>query len=145
MKPRRSIVLSLCLALVVPATMLALTSRAAAGAATAAKAPVVHTDKGAIQGVAAAGVDSYLGVRYAKAPVGPLRWERPQPATAWRGVMPTTAYGNRCPQSPSTNGPLSLTEDCLSVNVQRPSGTPGPGGLPVYVFFHGRRPDQRQL
>jgi carboxylesterase type B len=135
MKLRRSMVLTLVL--VLPVTLLAVTWVAPAGAATAVRSPVVHTDKGAIQGVTKAGVDSYLGVRYARAPVRRLRWEPPQPATAWTGVLPTTSYGSRCPQTPSPNGPLSLTEDCLFLNVQRPTGTVLGDALPVYVFIHG--------
>jgi carboxylesterase type B len=135
MKPRRTMVMTL--ALVLPLTMITLTWAAPTGAAAAVRSPVIHTDKGAIQGVTRDGVDSYLGVRYAKPPIGRLRWEPPQPATAWPGVLSTTSYGNRCPQAPSTNGPLSLTEDCLFLNVQRPTGTAPGDRLPVYVFIHG--------
>ncbi len=101
------------------------------------KTPVVHTDKGNVQGLSQDGVDSYLGVRYARPPIGELRWRPPKPADAWPGVAPTIAYGNRCPALPSTNGPLSLTEDCLFLNVQRPAGTHRGDKLPVYVFIHG--------
>jgi carboxylesterase type B len=76
-------------------------------------------------------------VRYAKAPVGALRWAPPQPPAAWTGVRATTSYGNRCPQTANTNGPLSLTEDCLFLNVQRPAGTAATDRLPVYFFIHG--------
>jgi len=110
----------------------------AAGPATAdAPPPIAHTDKGDVQGIRADGVDSFLGVRYARPPVGALRWEPPQPAESWAGVAQATTYGNRCPALPSTNGPLSLTEDCLFLNVQRPAGTSAGAGLPVYVFIHG--------
>ena len=47
------------------------------------------------------------------------------------------AFGNRCPALVSTNGARSTTEDCLFVNVQRPSGTSKHSALPVYVFIHG--------
>jgi carboxylesterase type B len=136
MKLRRIAVLSS--ALVSGLTMVAVTGLVPAGAAVSSVAsPVVQTDKGAIQGVSRAGVDSYLGVRYAQAPVGRLRWEPPQPPQAWTGVLSTTRFGNRCPQTPSPNGPLSLTEDCLFLNVQRPVGTAAGDALPVYVFIHG--------
>jgi len=109
----------------------------AAGATAATSAPVVKTLQGAIRGVSADGVDSFLGVRYAAAPVGALRWHPPQPVPAWRGVKAATAYGNRCPALASTNGPRATNEDCLFVNVQRPTGTRVTMRLPVYVFIHG--------
>jgi carboxylesterase type B len=46
-------------------------------------------------------------------------------------------YGNRCPAPASGNGPQSLTEDCLFLNVQRPATTQSGGRLPVYVWIHG--------
>jgi carboxylesterase type B len=44
---------------------------------------------------------------------------------------------NRCPAPHSGNGPQSLTEDCLFLNVQRPATTRSHGRLPVYVWIHG--------
>src|SRR3954451_2208324 len=79
----------------------------ATGVADASGSVVVRTLQGALQGVSSHGVDSLLGVRYAAAPVGPLRWQPPQPVPAWSGVKSATAYGNRCPALVSTNGPLS--------------------------------------
>ena len=104
-------------------------------AATAHHQPTVRTDKGVVQGVRDSGVDSFLGIRYAAPPTGDLRWRAPRPAAAWRGVARATAYGNRCPAAASSNGPRTENEDCLFVNVQRPSGVSRP--LPVYVFIHG--------
>ncbi len=98
---------------------------------------VVRTDAGAVRGVRAGGVDSFLGLPYAAAPVGALRWRPPQPAPAWSGVRPASRYGNRCPATASTNGPRSETEDCLFLNVQRPAGARPGARLPVYLFIHG--------
>jgi carboxylesterase type B len=99
--------------------------------------PVVSTQSGAVSGVQADGVDSYLGIPYAAPPVGELRWSPPEPPASWDGVRAADAYGNRCPATESTNGPRSETEDCLFVNVQRPAGTTPEDRLPVYVFIHG--------
>jgi carboxylesterase type B len=98
---------------------------------------VVRTPDGALRGNRAHDVDSFLGVRYAQAPTGHLRWAAPKPVKPWKGVRPAEAYGNRCPALPSSNGPLSLTEDCLFLNVQRPAKTRSGERLPVYVWIHG--------
>jgi para-nitrobenzyl esterase len=66
-------------------------------AAGAADPVVVQTDKGAVRGVRGAGVDRFLGIRYAVAPVGDLRWRAPQPAPAWSDVRPATEFGKTCP------------------------------------------------
>jgi carboxylesterase type B len=78
-----------------------------------------------------------LGIRYAQPPTGHLRWAPPRPVTPWKGVRSAEAYGNRGPALPSTNGPQSLTEDCLFLNVQRPAKTRSHERLPVYVWIHG--------
>ncbi|MCW2640371.1 MAG: carboxylesterase, partial [Dactylosporangium sp.] len=98
---------------------------------------VVVTDKGAVQGFRAGEVDSFLGIRYATPPTGTLRWQPPQPAQPWSGVVPATAYGNRCPQVAGSHGPRTESEDCLFVNVQRPAGLKRGDRRPVYVFIHG--------
>jgi para-nitrobenzyl esterase len=98
---------------------------------------IVRVDTGLVQGVRSGEVDSFLGIPYARPPVGDLRWRPPQPALPWSGVRAAAAYGNRCPQLASTNGPHSLTEDCLFVNVQRPAGVRAGDRLPVYFWIHG--------
>jgi hypothetical protein len=74
---------------------------------------VVATDRGLVHGVRDSGVDDFLGIPYAAPPVGALRWEPPRAAHAWSEVRPATSYGNRCVALASTDGPQSLTEDCL--------------------------------
>jgi carboxylesterase type B len=115
----------------------ALPASAASAAPQSVEPPVVDTGSGAVRGVQADGVDSFLGIPYAAPPVGDLRWSPPQPAAPWDGVRAAEAYGNRCPATESTNGPRSETEDCLFVNVQRPTGNTPEDRLPVYVFIHG--------
>src|SRR5215468_3508741 len=117
-------------------TALAIVLAVPPGAANASSndSLVVRTDKGAIRGVRAGGVDSFLGVRYAAPPTGALRWRPPQPVEPWSGVVPATAYGNRCAAAASTNGPRTEAEDCLFVNVQRPAGLKAGDRRPVYVF-----------
>ena len=39
-----------------------------------------------------------VGVRYAKAPVGPLRFQKPERVDSWEGVVDATTLGSVCPQ-----------------------------------------------
>ena len=100
---------------------------------------VVRTADGLLQGKSAEGTSQFLGIPYAAPPVGPLRWQAPQPARRWAGIRQATSYGNRCPQLASGNGPRSDSEDCLYLNVFAPPGArSGPHGkLPVLVMIHG--------
>ncbi|HEU5268044.1 MAG TPA: carboxylesterase family protein, partial [Jatrophihabitans sp.] len=112
----------------------------AAPAVATAQTPdslVVQTDKGAVHGKRANGVDSFLGIPYAAPPVGSLRWQPPQPHAPWPGVRSATHYGARCAALASTNGPRTNAEDCLFLNVQRATGVTAGRKLPVYVFIHG--------
>ncbi len=117
---------------------------AADGTAGPAGRLIVSTQYGRLRGEHQEGVDQFLGVRYAAPPVGALRWQAPQPVRPWPGVRDATAYGHRCPQLASGNGPREDTEDCLFLNVFTPAGRLGPGtahdarrGLPVMVMIHG--------
>jgi para-nitrobenzyl esterase len=98
---------------------------------------VVRVDTGLLQGARSDGVDSFLGVPYAQPPTGDLRWRPPQPPQPWNGVRGALAFGNRCPQAASTNGPRSETEDCLFLNVWRPANAHPGDRLPVYFWIHG--------
>ena len=100
---------------------------------------VVSTDRGAVRGVISADgrAANFLGIAYAAPPVGALRWRPPQPARAWTGVHPADHYGRVCAQPPSGDGPRSIREDCLYINVQRPAVGDTRQRLPVYVYIHG--------
>lgn len=125
-------------ACVAVATAAAFATVAPITAASAAQSSlIVKTTGGLVEGARSGGVDSFLGIPYAAPPVGSLRWQPTQPVRAWSGVRMATHYGNRCAALPSTNGPRSDHENCLFINVQRPSGTTAGIHLPVYVFIHG--------
>ncbi|MFC4121181.1 carboxylesterase/lipase family protein [Nonomuraea zeae] len=108
-----------------------------AAASPVADRPVVRTDTGLVRGARAGGVDSFLALPYAAPPVGDLRWRAPRPARSWSGVRDAARWGNRCPAAAGSNGPRSETEDCLYLNVFRPSGTQAGRRLPVLFWIHG--------
>ena len=80
--------------------------------------------------------DEFLGIPYAAPPVGALRWQPPRPAAPWHGIRPATSYAPHCPQSSSTFGQASTSEDCLYLNVFTPA-TSKARNLPVMVWVHG--------
>lgn len=112
----------------------------------AAADPAVRTASGALAGKTESGVDTFLGVPYAAAPIGALRWRAPAPPQAWSGTRAATAFGASCVQTISkvAIGPWTpeylttdaTSEDCLFLNVWRPAGRAGEK-LPVLFWIHG--------
>ncbi len=110
------------------------------------KGSLRQLDSGKVVGFA----DSYdtyawLGIPYAKAPVGALRWKAPQAVTPWSNTLEATEYGRSCIQF---SGPLSGVqggegrvvgnEDCLSLNIWAPkSARSSTKKLPVMYWIHG--------
>ena len=82
-------------------------------------------------------VEAFLGIPYAAPPVGDRRWRPPEPAESWTDIREAKAFGAYCSAMKSTNGPRSEAEDCLFINVWRPSDVSADARLPVYAFIHG--------
>jgi para-nitrobenzyl esterase len=103
--------------------------------------PFAFTFSGPVRGtVSSAGVREFLGIPYAAAPVGNLRWRPPVPHAPWFQTLDATQFASHCPQTPSPFGIASTTEDCLFLNVFTPELNAGGGfgGLrPVMVWIHG--------
>lgn len=105
---------------------------------------IVSTQSGRIEGAEHRGVEAFKGVPYARPPVGPLRFQAPEPMKRWRGTRSATAYGPAAPQVGPVNRVIrsvigatgsKQSQDCLYLNVW----TPACDGKrrPVMVWIHG--------
>jgi para-nitrobenzyl esterase len=103
--------------------------------------PTVTVEQGVLSGVEVGSVDEFLGVRYAKPPVGDLRWRPPQPVSPGQQQLDASQFGNNCAQGNSPWGTPSSSEDCLFLNIYVPTATGGSQlwqrKLPVMVWIHG--------
>jgi para-nitrobenzyl esterase len=129
---RRSL-LALSAAFALAAAPLAAGARAPDSPAVAAAAKVVKIRQGALRGTVKDGVEYYLGIPYAAAPVGDLRWKPPAPGPSWTGGRDASKPGASC----AIGRDGSQVEDCLFVNVVRPAGAKAGDRRPVMVWIHG--------
>lgn len=107
----------------------------------ASAAPVVTTADGPVRGQALAdGGAVFRGIRFARPPVGPLRWRAPQPLARWTTPVDAIAPHAACPQPAygDWNRHASETgrEDCLFLDVRTPR-LAADARLPVMVWIHG--------
>ncbi|KAF5277162.1 hypothetical protein FQR65_LT03868 [Abscondita terminalis] len=101
--------------------------------------PIVTTPKGKIKGAVIKSllekdIFSFRGIRYAKAPIGKLRFQPPVVVDNWENIFDATNDGPACPQR--TTSPTS--EDCLRLNVyttRLPSENFNPK-RPVIFYIH---------
>ena len=100
----------------------------------------VKTQYGILEGFEEDGVKKFLGVPFAQAPVGELRWKAPQPVMAWEGVRQAKAFGDD-PMQPNVFGDMAFrgpkrSEDCLYLNIWTAAATTT-DALPVLIYFNG--------
>jgi len=86
------------------------------------------------------GIQTYLGVPFAKPPIGELRWKAPQRLDNWDGIKQTKTFGPR-PMQTLVFGDMKsrssgVGEDCLYLNIWTPA-TRNTKDLPVLVYFFG--------
>ncbi len=101
----------------------------------------VTTHQGKLEGFETEDSFAYLGIPYAAAPVGDLRWRAPQSAPTWKGLRSAKDYGPDCAQAPFPPDAAPIrtapSEDCLYLNVWQPKATEQGKLQPVMVWIHG--------
>ncbi|WP_194410465.1 carboxylesterase/lipase family protein [Microbacterium cremeum] len=109
--------------------------------------PVVATASGRVRGFWRGGADArdrsaaFLGIPFAKPPVGDLRFAAPVPVDPWDGVRDALEFGPTAQRGdtgitliPEPSIPGDAT---LNVNVFTPSPREMDAALPVLVWIHG--------
>ena len=117
------------------AALLALTDPAS----SAANPPTVGVKNGTYEGFysVALNTDNFLGMPFAQPPVGNLRFRNPVSLnSSWSGTRNATTYGFSCVGYNGNASDYFPSEDCLTLNVVRPSGYEGQS-LPVAVWIYG--------
>ncbi|CAO2610282.1 Acylcarnitine hydrolase [Lemmus lemmus] len=117
--------------------------------------PIRNTHTGQVRGSLVkvnnteVGVHIFLGIPFARPLVGPLRFAPPEAPEPWSGVRDGTSYPAMCPQNDdmvNSEGlkmikhfmpPISMSEDCLYLNIYTPAHAREGSNLPVMVWIHG--------
>ncbi|KAM4636009.1 fatty acyl-CoA hydrolase precursor, medium chain-like [Discoglossus pictus] len=116
--------------------------------------PILATKQGQLQGKTVnvketdRAIHVFLGIPFAKPPVGALRFAPPQKAEAWSGLREAIQDPPMCLQVKATMEALMqflmaefqippVSEDCLYLNVFTPANRKKNSKLPVMVFIHG--------
>ncbi|WP_458106605.1 carboxylesterase family protein [Arthrobacter sp. R3-55] len=105
-------------------------------------APIVATELGRVRGFWRGSSAAYLGLPFAAAPVGPLRFAAPGPHPGWAGVRYATTFGATPQRRPfgdvtTIPEPSYPGEETLNVNIFTPAPKDEAALLPVLVWIHG--------
>jgi para-nitrobenzyl esterase len=99
----------------------------------------VGTQSGLVRGLDEGRFEQFLGLPYAAPPVRELRFAPPAAPAAWKGVRVADRQSPACLQFEPTGvrEEQAVSEDCLYLDLYRPSDIRRKGKLPVLVWFHG--------
>ncbi|KAK7050555.1 carboxylic ester hydrolase [Favolaschia claudopus] len=136
---------------------LLLETQVAVTVAAVLAAPSITLDSGTFVGTAGTNTQSFLGIPFAQPPVGDLRFRLPVANAAYTGTHNATAMGPACPQQaiklPILTGlpqevvddvvnsifgtVFPASEDCLTINVIKPTSATSTSKLPVVAWIFG--------
>jgi para-nitrobenzyl esterase len=89
--------------------------------------------------VEGSGIDHFLGIRYAAAPIGNLRFHAPKEPINEDKIVAANVMPDICPQAnhshPLYTQAYTGNEDCLYLNVFRPADIEKGRQLPVMVWL----------
>ena len=96
---------------------------------------IIKTEYGLVSGLDTPICDKYLGIPFAKPPIGELRFKHPQKCDKWEGIYKATSGSHNPIQAPSSYEYKYTSEDCLYLNIFVPKNIDKP--LPVTVWIYG--------
>ncbi|KAL7790344.1 alpha/beta-hydrolase [Trichoderma ceciliae] len=107
--------------------------------------PSAHTINGTYTGLSLSSFnqDAFYGIPFATPPLGDLRFRRPLSFNqSWTGSRNATVRSDSCPgfDAPFAQGfadGLTMSEDCLTLDIVRPSGVQPGDDLPVFFWIYG--------
>ncbi|KAF7358222.1 Carboxylic ester hydrolase [Mycena venus] len=103
-------------------------------------APTIQLGKTTLVGreIASVQQEFFGNIPYAEPPLANLRFNAPVPKLSLNpGTFNATQYGPACLQVATGLAPNQMSEDCLTINFIRPSGTSANSKLPVMFWTYG--------
>ena len=107
------------------------------------KTNIINTKYGPICGEIQNNTNVFMGIPYAKAPIGNLRFKEPSELSKWEDIFYANTRPNRCPQGNSSpfyikefqyEKSAAINEDCLYLNIFTPIEKKN---CPVAIWIHG--------
>ncbi len=102
---------------------------------------LVLTHSGPVLGKSVSGSKRWLGIPFAAAPLGALRFRSPQPVPRWSETLLATENPAVCMQADGERIIYGrLSEDCLYLNIFAPMSANVNASLPVMFWIYGGKP-----
>ncbi|KAL3484421.1 carboxylesterase [Aspergillus germanicus] len=102
--------------------------------------PRANVRNGTLEGLhlATFNQDLFLGVPFAQPPIDNLRLRRPVSLNeSWTGLKKAVSRSASCLGHAGFSNGLTMGEDCLTLDIVRPSGTRAKDKLAVFVWIYG--------